>query len=158
MLFASRPAVALTAADQPRVCRYRLPLIAVTVSLICVLTFHDVLLVSHSAVTTVICPLRLRLDADPRSLDVCSRLLLRAVAVDCLPAALLLRRTQLTAVVLLSFLLLSESTALPRLHRLQSLAVAVVAFARPLVPLLRCFRAVCFNLFWTVVLADAFAC
>ncbi len=40
----------------------------------------------------------MRLDADPRSLDVCRRLLLRAVAVDCLPAALLL----------------SDSTALPR--------------------------------------------
>jgi hypothetical protein len=44
-----------------------------------------------------------------------------------------------------------------RLHRLQSLAAAVVAFVRPLVSLQRCFRAVCFNLFWTVVLADAFA-
>jgi hypothetical protein len=68
----------------------------------------------HSAVATVFCPLRLCLDADPRSLDVCSRLLLRAVAVDCLPAALLLRRTQLIAAYLLSFLLLSASTALPR--------------------------------------------
>ena len=83
----------------------------------------------------VFCPLRLRLDADPRSLDVCSRLLLRAVAVDCLPAALLLQRTLLIAAVLSSFLLLSASTALPRDCTVYSLS------------LLRCFRAVCFNFF-----------
>ena len=87
----------------------------------------------HSAVVTVFCPLRLRLDADPRSLDVCSRLLLRAVAVDCLPAALLLQRTLLIAAVLSSFLLLSASTALPRDCTVYSLS------------LLRCVRAVCSN-------------